>query len=235
MECEVCLWETHTNSGWVLRTYGIDPRDIERRLEGLSFRAEHRPWGSDLFFHKREDWESAKEKLGRFVYSDTASPLEEVVGNLLKDKGLTLSVAESCTGGLLCARIVNVPGSSAYFVGGLVVYSNALKEKLLGVRRDTISRFGAVSAETCGEMLAGLKDRFGSACGVAITGIAGPGGTEEKREGLTYVGIYVGDKEVIKKIVWGYKRNINRYMSTQLALNTLRELLLSLYGDFQKT
>ncbi len=225
MDCEVCLYEAkRRQTPYILRTAELSLEEVEVRLRGLDFRVERTLAGVDILFQKREDWERAKEELGDFVYS-TGKSLEEVVGELLKEKGLTLSTAESCTAGLLSARIVNVPGSSDYFIGGVVVYSNELKTKLLGVREETLSRFGAVSEETCREMLSGLKERLRTDCGIAITGIAGPGGSENKPEGLTYIGVFCKNVEVVEVRVFGMGRNPNRFLSSQVALNTLRKLV----------
>ncbi len=227
MDCLVCLYrENPQKEGLlVLRCFEEDPSHVEDKLAGLDFRLEKTLAGVELFFRRREDWERARERLGDCVYS-TGESLEEVVGELLREKGLTLSTAESCTAGLLSARIVNVPGSSAYFLGGVVVYSNELKKELLGVKEETLSRFGAVSEQTCREMLSGLRERLRTDCGVAITGIAGPGGSENKPEGLTYIGVYLKDSQVVEKRLFKRSRNENRFLSTQVALNILRKLLL---------
>lgn len=226
MKCEVCLWERKRDfEGFVLRTFDLSPEEIEVRLRGLNFKLEVSLWGVDILFEGREDWERAKEEIGEWVYSGSWESMEEVIGKLLREKDLTLSTAESCSAGLLSARIVNVPGSSEYFVGGVVVYSNELKKKLLGVSEETLRNFGAVSEETCREMLRGLKERFGTDCGIAITGIAGPGGSEHKPEGLTYIGVYVGEMIHIEERIFGMGRNPNRFLSTQVAMNTLRRMV----------
>lgn len=224
MVCEVCLSEKRYE-GFVLRTFGLNREVLRKVLSGISFRLEEKLAGIDVFFENAADLREAKERLGDAVYSE-GEPMEEVVGRILRERKLSLSVAESCTGGMLSARIVNVPGSSEYFVGGVVVYSNDLKVRLLGVREETLRKFGAVSEETCGEMLRGLKERFGTDCGVAITGIAGPGGTENKPEGLTYVGVYVKDRTHIARYIFSKGRNSNRFLSTQTALDLLRRLVL---------
>jgi len=227
MRCEVCLSERREQHGaYILRTFGLTPQEVEIRLRGLSFKLSVSLSGVDVTFESYKDWDRAKEELQGFVYSEDTSSIEEVLGRLLRSKGETVSTAESCTAGLLSARIVNVPGSSEYFLGGVVVYSNELKSKLLGVREETLKRFGAVSEETCGEMLNGLRNRFGTTAGVAITGIAGPGGSEHKPEGLTYIGVYLRDKVLIEERVFGMGRNPNRFLSSQVALNNLRKLIL---------
>jgi PncC family amidohydrolase len=116
--------------------------------------------------------------------------LEENIGALLIDQGLTLATAESCTGGLIAHRLTNVPGSSAYFVGGFVAYAYGAKEELLGVRHATLVRYGAVSQETALEMAQGVRQRLGVDVGLSVTGIAGPAGeTPTKPVGLVYIGL----------------------------------------------
>ncbi len=225
MHCEVCLWEGKEKSNLILRTVDLNKEEIHKKLKGLKYSLKENFYGIDIIFSGEKELQKAKGALKDFIYAEGGSSMEEVVGRLLKENGLTLSVAESCTGGLLSARIVNVPGSSSYFMGGVVVYSNELKVSLLGVKRETIEKYGAVSEETCKEMLKGLRERFKTDCGIAITGIAGPGGTEKKPEGLTYIGVYLKDKEVIKKRIFNKGRNKNRFLSTQIALNILRKLI----------
>ncbi|MFC1891116.1 CinA family protein, partial [Thermodesulfobacteriota bacterium] len=108
------------------------------------------------------------------TYEDQA--VEEVVGKLLKERNLTLSVAESCTGGLMGSRLTDIPGSSSYFLGGMIVYSNQAKIDLLGVSEKTLEENGAVSVVTAIEMAKGVREKLGSDLGIAVTGIAGPDG-----------------------------------------------------------
>ncbi len=223
MTCRVCLWE-EVRKGSILRVVSLEREKLKSLLAGITFEMKAEGACVDLMFPSRAEKEKAKEILGDRVYSERES-LEEVVGRLLKDKGYILSVAESCTGGLLGAKVVNVPGSSAYFMGGVIVYSNELKQKLLGVKEETLRKFGAVSPQTCHEMLEGLKDRFGTDAGIAITGIAGPGGSTNKPEGLTYIGVYLKDKTEVSEYVFGFGRNLNRLASCQIALDTLRRML----------
>ena len=225
MDCEVCLSEKSPSEPHILRTSGIPEDELRKKLEGFRFRLRRWTGGIDLLFEREEDLIRAKDRIGNFVYSQ-GDPLEKIVGDLLKDRGLTLSVAESCTGGLISARIVNIPGSSEYFLGGVVVYSNELKEKLLGVKRETLDKFGAVSSQTCGEMLEGLRKRFGSDSGIAVTGIAGPGGSERKPEGLTYIGVYLRDEEVIEENLFEGSRNEKRLKASQRSFELLRKMLL---------
>jgi PncC family amidohydrolase len=121
----------------------------------------------------------------------TDKPLEVQVGELLKQRDWMFSAAESCTGGLLMHRLTNVAGSSSYLCGGVVVYSYDAKERLIGVRRQTLETCGAVSPETAEEMVRGVLGVLGGDIAISITGIAGPGGgLPEKPVGLTYIGIY---------------------------------------------
>jgi nicotinamide-nucleotide amidase len=226
MNCEVCLSEksSPSESPLLLRTFGETPEQIVRKLRGMNFRLVESPSGVDLYFKDEDELKRATEILGEAVYS-RGEPMEKVVGKALESRGYTLSCAESCTGGLISARVVNIPGSSRYFAGGLVVYSNELKMKLLGVSEKTLERFGAVSEETCSEMLRGLRRKIGTDCGIAVTGIAGPGGSGKKPEGLTYIGVYVRERETIEERILEGSRNEKRFLSSQIALNMLRIML----------
>lgn len=130
-----------------------------------------------------------RERGGSYIYGIDDRTLEEVVGLMLRERGLTLAVAESCTGGGLGARLTNIPGSSDYFLGGVISYSNALKMTLLDVQEPTLIAHGAVSEQTATEMAAGVIAATGADVGLSITGVAGPGGgTAEKPVGLVYIG-----------------------------------------------
>ncbi|MYH39803.1 MAG: competence/damage-inducible protein A [Candidatus Dadabacteria bacterium] len=190
----------------VLRTFGLGESEVAERLEGFS------PEGVDVGYRIRlpeihlrltasgNDGEmldsllrdacgEAKERLEDFLFSLGDETLEEVTASLLLEKDLTLSIAESCTGGLCSSRFTDIAGSSAYFLGGAVTYSNDSKEKLLGVSAETLERFGAVSGEVVSEMARGARNLFGSDIGLSISGIAGPGGgTAEKPVGTVWFG-----------------------------------------------
>jgi PncC family amidohydrolase len=153
-------------------------------------------------------------------------PLEKVVGDLLRDRGLTLSVAESCTGGLLGHRLTNVPGSSDYFMGGVIVYSYDAKERVLNVRHDTLVDYGAVSEETALEMARGARRLFHTDLALSITGIAGPGGgLPDKPVGLTYIALSAREREMCQPFVWDSDREGNKIRSTQAALEILAAYL----------
>ncbi|MFN8595412.1 MAG: CinA family protein [Anaerolineae bacterium] len=158
-----------------------------------------------------------------------AEPLEVTVGKLLIDKKLTLSLAESCTGGLIGHRITDVAGSSDYFMGGVVAYSYDAKEKFLNVRHDTLYDHGAVSTETAVEMARGARRAFGTDIGISVTGIAGPGGgMPGKPVGLVYICLSTRQFERTEKYVWQKDRVGNKWDSSEAALTMLKEYLDSL-------
>ncbi len=153
-------------------------------------------------------------------------PLEKTVGAALRARHLTLAVAESCTGGLLGHRITNIAGSSDYFLGGVISYSDAAKEHLLGVSHATLTAHGAVSQAAAQEMAKGVRHVFGAAIGLSVTGIAGPGGgTPDKPVGLVYVGLSAEGQEHCRRFVWGGSREENKAASAQAALELLGEYL----------
>jgi PncC family amidohydrolase len=146
--------------------------------------------------------------------------LEARVGAVLKARGWTVCAAESCTGGLVMHRLTNVAGSSAYVVGGIVSYSNAAKQKLLGVREETLIAYGAVSEQTAIEMVQGVQKLFDAEIAVSITGIAGPGGgSPEKPVGLTYIGLMRrGGTPQVRRHVWRGDREAVKAASANAAL-----------------
>ena len=149
-----------------------------------------------------------KERVGHYIYSCDDEELAQVVADRLMEQGLTLSSAESCTGGMFASTMTDIPGISQCFDRGLVTYSNQAKMEELGVSAGTLEKFGAVSEETALEMVEGLKRVSGSDVCISVTGIAGPGGgSEEKPVGLVYIGFSYADKKICKKI---QMRNVNR-------------------------
>lgn len=164
--------------------------------------------------------------LGKAVFSTNGETMEEIVGNRLKERGETVSVAESCTGGLIARRLTEIPGSSAYFMEGSVTYSYESKTKTLGVPAELIEKYGAVSAKCAEAMAKGMREYAGTDHAVSVTGIAGPGGgTDEKPVGTVFIG-YAG-KKVVKsvKIVLPGDRYLIRWRSSQAALDFLRRQL----------
>lgn len=167
--------------------------------------------------------------LGEDVYGDGEDiTIEEVVANILLEYKLTISTAESCTGGMIASRLISIPGVSEVFLEGAVTYSNEAKVRTLGVKEDTLKKYGAVSEETAREMAEGIAKRTGSDIAVVTTGIAGPGGgTDEKPVGLVYIGVYYkGEVEVYRNIFNG-DRNKVRSKSTVVALDKVRRKILS--------
>lgn len=161
------------------------------------------------------------------IYTEGEIEPEEVVGKLLRAKGKTLAVAESCTGGMLGEMITSVAGSSDYFLGGIIAYDNKIKINHLGVAATTIERFGAVSAECAKEMAQGVVRMLGADLGVSITGLAGPGGgTDEKPVGTVFIGLATTQRAVHKKLNLGSERGINRQRSTAAALEMIRQALI---------
>ncbi|HIC89395.1 MAG TPA: CinA family protein [Anaerolineae bacterium] len=159
--------------------------------------------------------------------------LEALVGKLLRERGLMLALAESCTGGLVGHRVTNVPGSSDYFLGSAVTYAYSAKEKLLGVRHETLMTQGAVSPQTAQEMAQGARRLFGSDVAVAVTGIAGPSGAMPgKPVGLVYIHLSAPDAEWGERHVWQGDRLSNKAQSAEAALALLlRYLEARLEGD----
>lgn len=152
--------------------------------------------------------------------------LEVIVGDLLRQRGLTLAVAESCTGGLIGHRITNVPGSSDYYQGSVTAYASAVKARLLHVRGDALDRHGAVSEQVAREMARGVRPALDADIGVAVTGIAGPsGGTPEKPVGLVYIALTAPDGEWVERHVWDGDRWENKARSAEAALDLLLRYL----------
>ena len=167
------------------------------------------------------------EKLGGAVFALNGELMEEVIGKLLKDKGKTVSVAESCTGGLIGERLTDVAGSSAYFIQGVVAYANEAKINTLNVPAEIIEKTGAVSAETAEAMAKGMRELAKTNYAISVTGIAGPdGGTEEKPVGTVFIG-YADESRVKSfKIVLPGDRFLIRWRASQAALEYLRRKIL---------
>lgn len=164
-----------------------------------------------------------RQVMGTYIFAQGNESMEEVVGRLLVDRKLTLSLAESCTGGLIGHRITNVSGSSEYFQGGIVCYSNRAKIQLLGVKEKTLEEHGAVSEATVREMALGTRDALGADLGLAVTGIAGPtGGTPQKPVGMVFIGLATGDKIFAKGYrFWGTREEVKQQSAT-MALDWVR-------------
>lgn len=168
-----------------------------------------------------------KKILGNYVYGTDKQSLEEVVGNLLKNKKIKVAVAESCTGGMLGEMITRIPGSSEYFQGGVISYNAKVKEDLLKVPPEVIKKHGEVSEQVARLMAEGVRINCHSDIGISITGIAGPGGaTEKKKVGLVYMALSDGQKTITKKHQLFGSRQLIRLRSARRALNMLRMYLM---------
>jgi PncC family amidohydrolase len=155
--------------------------------------------------------------------------LEETIGQLLTAHQLTLAVAESCTGGLIGHRLTNIPGSSTYFLGGVVAYAYEVKERVLGVSHATLYDYGAVSEQTAREMARGVRRALGTDVGLSVTGIAGPGGgLPGKPVGLTWIALSARNVERARDFIWDGDRASNKAQSAEAALELLREYLAAL-------
>ena len=170
-----------------------------------------------------------RNRFGDAVYAEGETTMEEVVGKLLMEKNLKTSVAESLTGGLVSAALINNAGISSVFMEGIVAYSNEAKIRLLGVNPETIEKFGAVSEACAMEMAKGAAERSGCRIGLSTTGIAGPdGGTDEKPVGTVYVGVYADGKNYAEKLSFSGTRERIRNRSVYSALNILRKEILDI-------
>ena len=168
-----------------------------------------------------------EDALGNHVFARGNETLEQVVGLLLTMRGATLAVAESCTGGLLGQRLTSVPGSSRYFLGGVVCYSDKAKIKQLKVSVSILKSKGAVSAETAASMAKKVRQAFGAKIGVGITGVAGPtGGTPDKPVGTVFISVSIGKRNITKKFHFPGDRERIRWLSAQTALDMVRRKLL---------
>ncbi len=190
----------------VITVKGLDRKKMEQELKAMEL--------------------EIRKRLSRHIFATNDERMEDVVGKLLRENALTLSVAESCTGGLIGHRITNVPGSSDYFMGGVVVYSNAAKIRMLGVNPDTLNRFGAVSAETAREMAQGIRQYMDTDLGIAVTGIAGPsGGTKEKPVGTVFIGLSTAKEEFTRRYRFFGDREQIKLNTSMMALDWIRRYI----------
>lgn len=175
----------------------------------------------------REAGDPIAQLLGDRIYSRNGDSLEKTVGDLLRQRGMTVAVAESCTGGMLGERITSVPGSSDYFAGGFLTYSYDAKEKLLGIDRAFLDQHKAVSEPVARAMAQAVRERVGASIGVSVTGVAGPGqGDEIEPPGVFFVGVATADRCNVRRFQWAAgDRNRIRVIATQSALDLLRRTL----------
>jgi nicotinamide-nucleotide amidase len=230
----------------VFQTFGISESGLDEQVAGVvdaadgrvSFRASFPEVSVRVVVHGAPEAAAARlaavaarmrERLGAFCYGEGSATMEEVVGRALAERGLTLALAESCTGGLVGHRVTNVPGSSRWFLGGIEAYGNRAKVDLLGVAPATLARHGAVSEETAGEMAAGARRALGADVAVAVTGIAGPdGGTSEKPLGMVCLALAAADGvRTATHQLWG-TRDWVKLLASQIALDMIRRHALGL-------
>ena len=228
------------------QTFGISESGLDELVAGavdpaegrVSFRASFPEVSVRVVVHGAPDEAATRlasvavrmrERLGEFCYGEGTTSMEEVVGRVLAKRGWKLALAESCTGGLIGHRVTAIPGSSAYFLGGVEAYANTAKMTLLGVRRETLERHGAVSEECAGEMAAGARAAFKADVAVSTTGIAGPdGGTPEKPVGYVCFGLATPDGVTTRTHqLWG-TRDWVKLLASQVALDMVRRAALGL-------
>ena len=233
----------------IIRVYGIGESFVQEKCEaelrkmgfaGVGYCA--RPGEVDVRLRSSDParlergTEFVRKALGEAVYGEGAEAMEEVVVRLARAAGMKLATAESCTGGLVASRITDVPGASDIFVGGWVTYANEAKVRELGVREESLKKYGAVSAAVAGEMAEGARKRAGADWAVSVTGIAGPGGgSPGKPVGLVFLGIAGsgGVETVEKKLV--PERKTFKGMASQAALDLLRKKIQKGPHPFCKT
>jgi nicotinamide-nucleotide amidase len=166
--------------------------------------------------------------ISEYIYGSEDENLEQIVGDLLRKRGEKLGLAESCTGGYISHLITRIPGCSDYYEGSVVTYSYAQKERLLGVKKETLAKFGAVSSEVVSEMVLGALDRLQVHHAIAVSGIAGPsGGTPEKPVGTVWIAVASGGVVKTEKFLFGHNRENNIRVSADAALNMLRKMLMA--------
>jgi nicotinamide-nucleotide amidase len=229
----------------LLRTFGMGESTLEDELADIA-RDDHVALGFRTAFPdnylrpvaRGETVEQAEERLaavcgaiekrlGALVYGRDDDGLEVVVGRLLAERGESVALAESCTGGLLGQRLTDVPGASGYFLGGVVAYANAAKQELLGVQEVLLAEHGAVSKPVAMAMARGARDRFGADHALSTTGISGPdGGSPEKPVGLVWVGVASAAGVDAYEFVFPFDRPRHRLVTSQVALDLLRRTLL---------
>lgn len=174
-------------------------------------------------------YKEIKEKLSEYVYGEDEDSLEGVVSKMLCDKRLSISTTESCTGGMVAASLISYPGISEVFKEGAITYSNEAKTKRLGVKKETLDKYGAVSEETAREMAEGIAREANTDIGISTTGIAGPGGgSQEKPVGLVYIGVFIKGNTIVQKCNFTGDREKVRKKATMNALNILRKELLKI-------
>jgi len=207
----------------ILRLFYLD-KDLEQIKDCY---IKQTPFGFDVFPEESEMFRLLKEKYKDYIYTDTYESIEETVIKTLKDKSKTLVCAESCTAGMISSSLVNVAGSSPVFLGGFVVYSNDFKVNFLNVNRTLIERYGAVSEEVVRAMALGALEYSDADISIAVSGIAGPGGSEFKPQGFTYMAIGTDKDILVYNYTFKSDRNTNRRQTTAFVLFKLLKDVLN--------
>jgi nicotinamide-nucleotide amidase len=167
-----------------------------------------------------------KKAIGEYIYGFDEDLLEKVIGDLFIKRKMTVSSAESCTGGYIAYVFTTIPGSSEYYMGSVVAYQNKIKSDILNVKSETLEKYGAVSEQTVKEMAEGVRKKFGTDIGVSSSGIAGPsGGTEEKPVGTVWIALAGKEETITKKLMLGNDRDINVKRTTTAVFNLIRQSL----------
>lgn len=229
----------------ILRTFGMGESSLEEALAGiaqdgavtLGFRTAFpdnllRPLARAATVAEAEAkldtvCAAIRERLGALVYAEGDEPLEAVAGRLLRERGMTLAVAESCTGGLLAERVTHIAGASDYFLGGVVAYANAAKQALLGVPAELLDQHGSVSEPVARAMAEGARERFGADLALATTGVSGPGGgSAEKPVGTVCIALAREGGTHAERFVFPLDRARHRSLTAQIGLDWVRRTLL---------
>jgi len=230
----------------ILRTAGISESEVSSQIEpliekfpeitiaylpqvsGVQVKLKVNPKNknnAESMLHKAEN--RIRNKLGKYIYGTGDETIEQIVAQLLFDRKLTVSVAESCTGGLISHKLTNIPGSSSYYKRGFITYTNTSKIKILNVSEATIKKYGAVSEQTAAEMAEGVRKISNTDIGLSATGIAGPGGgTDQKPVGLVFVGCSYRGLTVTEKYRFYRDRIWNKQRTAVTVLDLLRRILL---------
>jgi nicotinamide-nucleotide amidase len=235
----------------LLRTFGLGESTLDRELDDLARDDPHVTLGFRTQFpdncvrvvaraETRQEAErraarvveEIRRRLGALVLGEGERGLEEIVGELLTERKRTLAVAESCTGGLIASRLTDVPGSSAYLLEAMVVYSNEAKIRDLGVDPAALEEHGAVSEAVALQMALGIRERARADIGLGVTGVAGPeGGTQEKPVGTVFIGLADDAGTAVRRHQLVFDRRRNKHLSSQIALDWVRRRLLGLELD----
>jgi len=220
-------WETSLRNDGIALAYLPSPGLVKLRLSVHSEKGKEEGTRAKINHYIIE----LKKRIPEYIFGRGKDTVATAIQNLFQSRELTLSVAESCTGGLIAHEITSIPGSSAYFMGSMVTYSNEAKKAILGVKEHTLMEYGAVSEEVVKEMAEGVRQKLHTDYSIATSGVAGPdGGSEEKPVGTVWIAIASANKTIAKRFNLGQSRSRNIRISMLSALNWLRQEIIS--GSF---